>query len=69
MEAVTETFRVGSSILSLGTKIKSSRVIALGLFVFGGDWGRRFRLFWKDSRIIARYRWDHRLPASDRANR
>jgi hypothetical protein len=45
-EVVTENPRVGSSILSLGTIIKSSRVIALELFMFefvdldglGGVW-------------------------------
>ena len=36
-EVVTGNPRVGCSILSLGTIIKSSRVIALELFVFGVD--------------------------------
>ena len=34
---MTENPRVGSSILSLGTRIKSSRDIALELFMFGTD--------------------------------
>ena len=36
-EVVTENPRVGSSILSLGTRLKSSRGISLELFLFRAD--------------------------------